>query len=127
MNRQGDNDTSYAVPSDSVRLLRFTRLVPVVSALVQLIFGPTGLVFTDVWNGLFWIAPLADWPAELARFAFLIMSVLALLVTATTTGVPLVLWLYIVLSARYLSAVAFAWWQQSHELVIMRGAQATMR
>jgi hypothetical protein len=146
------------MPSDSMQLLPFTKLVLVVSALVQLIFGLTGLVFTDVWNGLFWTAPLAPWPAEVARFAFLnylataiaaafalyqgswsgarvyfafafpyiVMSVLAVLVTAAASGVPLVLWLYVVLSVLYLPAVAFAWWQQSR-LVNIGGAQTTMR
>jgi hypothetical protein len=146
------------MPSDTVRLLPFTRLVLIVSAVVQLIFGLTGLAFTDVWNGLFWTAPLAAWPADVARFAFLnylataiaaaftlyqgswsgarvyfafafpyiIMSVLAVLVTAATTGVPLVLWLYVVLSALYLPAVAFAWWQQSRAPVVIHGTHATM-
>jgi hypothetical protein len=59
------------MPSDTVRLLPFTRLVLLVSAAVQLIFGLTGLLFTDVWNAMFWTAPLSPWPDDVARFAFL--------------------------------------------------------
>ncbi len=52
-------------------LLPFTKLVLGVSAVVQLIFGVVGLFLTDLWNGLFWTAPLAPWPYEVARFAFI--------------------------------------------------------
>lgn len=52
-------------------LLPFTRLVLAVSAVVQLVFGVVGLFFTDLWNSLFWTAPLAPWPKEVANFAFL--------------------------------------------------------
>lgn len=126
-------------------LLPFTRLVLVVSAVVQLIFGVVGLFLTDVWNGLFWTAPLAPWPIEVARFAFvnylataiaaayalyqgkwsgarvyfafafpyIVMSVVAALVTAAQPGVPPIMWLYVFLSALYLPAVAIAWRRQS--------------
>jgi hypothetical protein len=57
--------------SSSDRLLPFTRLVLIVSAVVQLLFGVVGLFFTGLWNGLFWTSPLAPWPDEVARFAFL--------------------------------------------------------
>ncbi|MEA2576191.1 MAG: hypothetical protein QOH93_3489, partial [Chloroflexia bacterium] len=111
-------------------LLPFTRLVLAVSAVVQLVFGVVGLVFTDLWNSFFWTAPLAPWPKEVAGFAFLnylataiaagyalyqgkwsgakvyfafsfpyiIMSVIAAVVTAISPGVPLVMWLYVLLS-----------------------------
>jgi hypothetical protein len=55
------------------------------------------------------------------------MSVLAVLATAAASGVPLVLWLYVVLSALYLPAVAFAWLQQSREPLAMHGTHATTR
>jgi hypothetical protein len=125
-------------------LLPFTKLVLLVSAVVQLTFGVVGLFLTDLWNGLFWTAPLAAWPDEVARFAFLnylataiaagyalyqgrwsgarvyfafsfpyiVMSVIAVLVTAANPGVPPILWLYVVLSALYLPAVAYAWLKQ---------------
>jgi hypothetical protein len=131
--------------SDTMRLLPFTKLVLLVSALVQLVFGLTGLVFTDLWNGLFWTAPLSPWPYDVAHFAFLnylataiaaafalyqgtwsgarvyfafsfpyiVLSVLAVLVTAANPGVPLVLWLYVFLSALYLPAVIIVWRAQS--------------
>jgi hypothetical protein len=58
------------LPSNN-SLLPFTRLVLAVSAAVQLIFGLVGFFFTDLWNGLFWTAPLSPWPNEVADFAFL--------------------------------------------------------
>jgi hypothetical protein len=125
-------------------LLPFTRLVLLVSAVVQLVFGVVGLLFTDLWNSFFWTAPLAPWPKEVANFAFLnyiataiaaayalyqgkwsgakvylafsfpyiVMSVIAVLVTAASPGVPLILWLYVLLSVIYLPAVAYAWVSQ---------------
>ncbi|HEY0069531.1 MAG TPA: hypothetical protein VGE04_06135 [Chloroflexia bacterium] len=128
-------------------LLPFTRLVLLVSAVVQLVFGVVGLLFTDLWNSFFWTAPLAPWPKEVANFAFLnyiataiaaayalyqgkwsgakvylafsfpyiIMSVIAVLVTAASLGVPLILWLYVLLSVIYLPAVAYAWVSQSRK------------
>jgi hypothetical protein len=126
-------------------LLPFTRLVLAVSAVVQLVFGVVGLLFTDLWNSFFWTAPLAPWPKEVANFAFLnyiataiaaayalyqgkwsgarvylafsfpyiVMSVIAVLVTAASPGVPLIMWLYVLLSVLYLPAVAYAWVSQS--------------
>ncbi len=126
-------------------LLPFTRLVLAVSAVVQLVFGVVGLLFTDLWNSFFWTAPLAPWPKEVANFAFLnyiataiaaayalyqgkwsgarvyfafsfpyiVMSVIAVLVTAVSPGVPLIMWLYVLLSVIYLPAVAYAWNSQS--------------
>ena len=131
--------------SNTEALLPFTRLVLGVSAVVQLIFGVVGLFLTGLWNALFWTAPLAPWPVEVARFAFLnylataiaaayalyqgkwsgarvffafsfpyiVMSVLAALITAANPGVPLIMWLYVFLSVLYLPAVAFAWLRQS--------------
>jgi hypothetical protein len=53
-------------------LLPFTRLVLVVSAVVQLVFGLVGLFFTtQLWNTVFWTAPLPAWPVEAMRFASL--------------------------------------------------------
>lgn len=130
---------------DEGSLLPFTRLVLAVSAVVQLVFGVVGLLFTDLWNSFFWTAPLAPWPREVATFAFLnylataiaagyalyqgkwsgakvyfafsfpyiVMSVIAVLVTAASPGVPLVMWLYVLLSVLYLPAVAYAWSSQS--------------
>ena len=49
----------------------FTKLVLIVSALVQLFFGIVGFFFTDVWNSIFWSAPLPAWPEPVADFAFL--------------------------------------------------------
>lgn len=133
-----------AVPA-SDRLLNFTRLVLIVSAVVQFIFGIVGLVFIDLWNGIFWTAPLPNWPAEAMDFAslnylatgiaavaalaydrwsgariyfafsfpYIIMSVLAALATATGTGVPTIMWLYVLLSVLYLPAVVYVWRSQS--------------
>ncbi len=126
-------------------LLPFTKLVLAVSAAVQLIFGLTGLLFTDLWNSFFWTSPLAPWPKEVANFAFLnylatavaaayalyqnkwsgarvyfafsfpyiVLSVIVTLITAANPGVPAISWLYVLLSALYLPAVAYAWIQQS--------------
>jgi hypothetical protein len=102
-------------------LLPFTRLVLVVSAVVQLVFGLVGLFFTpQLWNTVFWTAPLPAWPVEAMRFAsltyvttalaalyalsqgswdgarvsfafsfpYIVLSVLAALVTAISPGVP---------------------------------------
>ena len=59
-----------ATPSTS--LLPFTRLVLVVSAVVQLVFGLVGPLFTNqLWHTVFWTAPLPAWPVEATRFASL--------------------------------------------------------
>lgn len=52
-------------------LLPFTKLVLVVSAVVQLIFGIVGEFFTNLFNSFFWTAPLTPWPLDIAQFAFL--------------------------------------------------------
>lgn len=52
-------------------LLPFTRLVLIVSAVVQLLFGIIGEFSINLWNGLLWTAPLPPWPPEVAHFAFL--------------------------------------------------------
>lgn len=129
-------------------LLPFTRLVLVVSAVVQLVFGLVGLLFTNqLWNTVFWTAPLPTWPVEAMRFAsltylataiaalyalyqgswdgarvyfafsfpYIVFSVLAALVTAISPGVPLIMWLYVLLSILYLPAVAYVWYQQSRQ------------
>jgi hypothetical protein len=51
-------------------LLPFTKLVLVVSSVVQLVFGVIGVFAIGLWNGLLWTAPLAPWPVEVAHFAF---------------------------------------------------------
>ena len=126
-------------------LLPFTRLVLIVSAIVQLVFGVIGEFAIDLWNGLLWTAPLAPWPPEVAHFAFLnylggavaaayalyqnswpgarvyfaysfsyiVLSLAVSIITAITTGVPLIIWLYVLLSVLYLPAVAWAWRQES--------------
>lgn len=52
-------------------LMPFTKLVLVVSAVVQLIFGIVGEFFTNLFNSFFWTAPLTPWPVDIAQFAFL--------------------------------------------------------
>lgn len=52
-------------------LLPFTKLVLVVSAVVQLLFAVVGLFFPDLWNSLLWTAPLPNWAPENIRFAAL--------------------------------------------------------
>lgn len=136
-------EATSTVVEDS--LLPFTKLVLAVSAVVQLVFGVVGLLFTDLWNSFFWTAPLPPWPKEVANFAFLnyiataiaagyalyqgrwsgakvylafsfpyiVMSVIATLLAAANPGVPLIMWLYVLLSVIYLPAVAYAWISQS--------------
>jgi hypothetical protein len=126
-------------------LLPFTRLVLIVSAVVQLLFGLIGEFSIGLWNGLFWTAPLAPWPPEVAHFAFLnylggavaaayavyqdswpgarvyfaysasyiAMSMIVSIMTAVTIGVPLIIWLYVLLSVLYLPAVIWAWRQEA--------------
>src|SRR5437762_12426617 len=62
-------DMTAVAPYDS--LLSFTRLVLVVSAVVQLLFGVIGEFFIGLLNGVFWTAPLAPWPPEVAHYAFI--------------------------------------------------------
>jgi hypothetical protein len=62
-------DMTMVEPPDS--LLPFTRLVLVVSALVQLLFGVIGEFFIGLLNGVLWTAPLAPWPPEVAHYAFI--------------------------------------------------------
>jgi len=52
-------------------LLPFTRLVLIVSAMVQLVFGLIGEFSMSLLNGLVWTAPLPPWPPEVAHFAFI--------------------------------------------------------
>jgi hypothetical protein len=52
-------------------LLPFTRLILIVSAAVQLIFGIVGEFFVGLLNGVLWTAPLAPWPPEVAHYAFI--------------------------------------------------------
>jgi hypothetical protein len=126
-------------------LLPFTRLVLIVSAVVQLLFGLIGEFSIDLWNGLLWTAPLAPWPREVAHFAFLnylggavaaayalyqnswpgarvyfayslsyiALSLVVSIITAMTIGVPLIIWLYVLLSVLYIPAVLWAWRQES--------------
>lgn len=49
----------------------FTRLVLSVSAIVQIVFGLVPLLSTDLWNRIYWTAPLPPWPTETMRFASL--------------------------------------------------------
>lgn len=46
-------------------------------------------------------------------FPYIVMSVIAVLVTAASPGVPTIMWLYVLLSVLYLPAVAYAWASQS--------------
>ena len=52
-------------------LLPFTRLVLIVSAVVQLVFGIIGEFSISLLNGLVWTAPLPPWPPEVAHYAFI--------------------------------------------------------
>ncbi|MBX3081999.1 MAG: hypothetical protein KF716_10235 [Anaerolineae bacterium] len=52
-------------------LLPFTRLVLIVSAVVQLIFGAVGLFLVPLWNSFFWTSPLPAWPDAAMHFASL--------------------------------------------------------
>ena len=131
--------------SNQRSLLPFTRLVLIVSAVVQLLFGIIGVFAIGLWNGLLWTAPLTPWPPEVAHFAFLnylggavaaayavyqdswpgarvyfayslsyiALSLAVSIITAITIGVPLVIWLYVLLSVLYLPAVLWAWRQES--------------
>ena len=126
-------------------LLPFTKLVLIVSAVVQLLFGIIGVFARGRWNGLLWTAPLAPWPPEVAHFAFLnylggavaaayavyqdswpgarvyfayslsyiALSLAVSIITALTIGVPLIIWLYVLLSVLYIPAVLWAWRQES--------------
>ncbi len=126
-------------------LLPFTKLVLIVSAVVQLLFGIIGEFSINLWNGLLWTAPLPPWPPEVAHFAFLnylggavaaayalyqnswpgarvyfayslsyiVLSVVVSIITAVTTGAPLIIWLYVLLSVLYIPAVIWAWRQES--------------
>ena len=126
-------------------LLPFTKLVLVVSAAVQLIFGVVGEFFTNLFNSFFWTAPLNAWPIDIAHFAFLnylatgiaalyalkqgswqgarvyfafslsyiTFSVIVTVLAATSSGVPPIMWLYVLLSVIYLPAVVWAWQKQS--------------
>jgi hypothetical protein len=64
-----ENNMTTTAPPDS--LLPFTRLVLVVSAVVQLLFGVIGEFFIGLLNGVLWTAPLAPWPPEVAHYAFI--------------------------------------------------------
>lgn len=135
--------TKQNAHSDS--LLPFTKLVLIVSAVVQLIFGLVGLLFVPLWNSVFWTAPLPVWPDAAMHFAslnylataiaalyalqrgtwesartyfaysfpYIILSVIIALITATNPGVPLIMWLYVLLSVLYLPAVVYAWRNQA--------------
>jgi hypothetical protein len=126
-------------------LLPFTKLVLIVSAVVQLLFGIIGVFAIGLWNGLLWTAPLTPWPPEVAHFAFLnylggavaaayavyqdswpgarvyfayslsyiALSLAVSIITALTIGVPLIIWLYVLLSVLYIPAVLWAWRQES--------------
>ena len=126
-------------------LLPFTRLVLLVSAAVQLVFGIVGEFFVGLLNGVFWTAPLAPWPPEVAHYAFInylagaiaaayalyqgtwrgarvyfafsfsyiAMGLVVNLITAISPGVPLIVWVYVLLSVLYLPAVAIAWNRQA--------------
>jgi hypothetical protein len=114
-------------------LLPFTKLVLVVSATVQLVFGAAGFFFIGLWNSFFWTQPLPPWPevpshfsaisyfatALAARvyfafsFPYIAMGLLVALYTAATTGIPLMMWLYILLGFIYLPVVAYVWLNQS--------------
>ena len=130
---------------DTDALLPFTRLVLVVSAVVQLVFGVVGLFFVPLWNSVFWTAPLPTWPDAAMHFAslnylatavaalyalqrgtwesartyfafsfpYIVLSVIIALITAANPGVPMIMWLYVLLSILYLPAVIYVWRSQS--------------
>lgn len=131
--------------STRTSLLPFTRLVLIVSVVVQLVFGLIGEFSISLLNGFLWTAPLPPWPPEVAHYAFInylggaIAAAYALyqdnwsgarvylaysfsyiaiglvvnIITAMSSGVPPIIWLYVLLSVLYLPAVAFAWLRQS--------------
>ena len=71
---QGDTQCgrSRQLPSPPRYCLLFTRLVLVVSAVVQVVFGLVGLFFTtQLWNTVFWTAPLSTWLVEAMCFGSL--------------------------------------------------------
>jgi len=45
--------------------------------------------------------------------AYNAMAIIVALIAASTNGIPLIMWLYVLLAVLYLPAVAFAWVQQS--------------
>lgn len=57
--------------STRASLLPFTRLVLIVSVVVQLVFGIIGEFFISLLNGVLWTAPLPPWPPEVAHYAFI--------------------------------------------------------
>jgi hypothetical protein len=62
---------SAIAASSRSTLLPFTKLVLIVSALVQFIFGAVLLFLPDLWNSVFWTAPLPNWPDAAGDFASL--------------------------------------------------------
>jgi Na+-driven multidrug efflux pump len=128
-------------------LLPFTRIVLVVSALVQFIFGAVCLFLPDLWHGFFWPPPLPRIP-DVAReyaainylgtaiaavyalyqgtgdgarvyfafsFPYNAMAIIVALTAALTNGIPLIMWLYVLLAVLYLPASALAWTGQSRQ------------
>jgi Na+-driven multidrug efflux pump len=126
-------------------LLPFPRLVLVVSAVVQFIFGAVCLFLPGLWHGFFWPPPLHQIP-DVAReyaainylgttiaaiyalyqgtgdgahvyfafsFPYNAMAIIVALTAAFSTGIPLIMWLYVLLAVLYLPAVALAWVRQS--------------
>jgi Na+-driven multidrug efflux pump len=126
-------------------LLPFPRLVLVVSAVVQFIFGAVCLFLPGLWHSFFWPPPLQQIP-DVAReyaainylgttiaavyapyqgtgdgarvyfafsFPYNAMAIIVAFTAAFTNGIPLIMWLYVLLAALYLPAVALAWAQQS--------------
>jgi hypothetical protein len=133
--------------SDSTHdtLLPFTRLVLLISGVVQIVFGIVGLFFIDLGNSLLWSPPLPAWPELLSRFngisylstaaaalfalaqgkwsgarvyfaysfPYILAGLVLIFITVATTGIPLIMWLYVLLSLIYLPMVAYAWISQS--------------
>jgi hypothetical protein len=138
-----------ATPSTS--LFPFTRVGLVVSAVVPLVFGLVGLLFTNhLWHTVFWTAPLPAWPVEATSFTSLTTAIAALCalnlgswdgarvsrvllllhrhLTARRAGdghpagVALIMWLYLLLLILYLPAVVFVWFRQSQQSPHARAA-----
>jgi hypothetical protein len=74
---------SATTTMSTTSLLPFARLVLVISAVVQLVFGLVGLFFTNqLWNTIFWTAPLPAWPVEAMRAEAMRFASLTYLATA---------------------------------------------
>jgi low temperature requirement protein LtrA len=127
-------------------LLPWTKIVLVVSTIVQLVFGllavfapalmnavflppplePSGVLVYHYFGGLYLANSLGaayalyqnNWIAARTYLAisgpFIALSVLfTLLAAVTPPGVPVMVWLYVLLSILYLPALVWAWREES--------------